>query len=237
VLHYCKLFLGLFIAGLAVSFTSQAQDTLRYEGAQPDLPGMLQLDFGFNFLSNAPDSMDTRVWGSRGFNIYYLYPIIPMKDGSKISLHTGLGLGFVNYSFENAVTLNDTQDSTSIIPLDRDVYPSLQKTQLSTHYLDIPLELRFFAKDDYRGFTVALGGRVGRLINSYTKIKFEEGGNDKEDKFKRRYNLNPWRYGAYAKLGFRGITLTGQYMFSELFTPNEGPRANNYKLGITIGLF
>ncbi|MEQ9441604.1 MAG: outer membrane beta-barrel protein [Cyclobacteriaceae bacterium] len=228
------LFCAIALVLTSYSYTC-AQQTTTYEGAQPDLPGMLLLDFGLNFLQNAPDDMGLRSWGSRGFDVYYLYPI-PIGE-SKFSLHAGLGLGFENYSFKESVTLNDTQDSTSIIPLDDAIYPSLQKTQLSTHYIDIPVELRFFSKENYRGFTVALGGKAGRLINSFTKIKYEDNGIEEEDKFKRRYNLNPWRYGVHAKLGFRGITLTGQYMLSELFTPDEGPSTNNFKIGITIGLF
>ncbi|MEM9833488.1 MAG: outer membrane beta-barrel protein [Bacteroidota bacterium] len=232
-----KSILGVIFAALFfITSSVQAQDTTSSftTSAQPDLPGMLLLDFGFNFLDGAPDELDTRVWGSRGFNVYYLYPF-PIGE-SPLSFHAGLGLGFVNYSFEGAFTLSDT-DSTRILELDNTVYPNLRKTQLTTHYLDIPLELRFFAKDNYRGFTAALGGRVGRLINSFTKIKYEDGGTREEDKFKRRYNLNPWRYGACAKVGFRGITLTGQYMFSELFRSGEGPEVNNYKVGITVSLF
>ncbi len=236
MLYYKRILGGLALLALIATTSVQAQETTTTPvGAQPDLPGMLMLDFGFNFLNNAPDSVDTRIWGSRGFNIYYLYPI-PIGE-SKFSLHTGLGLGFANYSFDGRVTLSDERDSTRFVPLDAATYPELQKTQLATHYIDIPLEVRFFTKENYRGFTVALGGRLGRLINSFTKIKYEDDGRGQEDKFKRRYNLNPWRYGAYAKLGFRGITLTGQYTFSELFTPDEGPRMNNYNLGITIGLF
>ncbi|MGB3587717.1 MAG: outer membrane beta-barrel protein [Tunicatimonas sp.] len=236
MLHYKKFLGGLALSLLIATTSAQAQDTTTTpEGAQPDLPGMLLIDFGFNFLNNAPDDLETRIWGSRGFNVYYLYPI-PIGE-SKFSLHTGLGLGFVNYSFDGRVTLSDEQDSTQFVPLDATTYPNLRKTQLTTHYLDIPLEVRFFAKENYRGFTAAIGGRVGRLINSFTKIKYEDGGTNEEDKFKRRYNLNPWRYGAYAKVGFRGITLTGQYMFSDLFTSGEGPEVNNYKIGITIGLF
>ena len=236
MLYFMKsLFCTIAIIITICSFTKAQQSATTYEGAQPDLPGMLLLDFGFNFLQNAPDTMALRTWGSRGFDIHYLYPF-PIGE-SKFSVHTGLGFGFENYSFSKNITLNDTQDSTSIVPLDNAIYPSLQKTQLSTHYIDVPLEVRFFAKEDYRGFTVAVGGKAGRLINSFTKIRYEDDGIEEEDKFKRRYNLNPWRYGVHARVGFRGITLTGQYMFSELFTPDEGPRANNFKVGLTIGLF
>lgn len=226
------------ILGWMVSTVAWAQsDSTYYAGAQPDLPGMLLVDFGFNFLQDAPDTMDLRTWGSRGFGIQYLYPI-PIGD-SKFSLHTGLGLGFENFSFKNPITLTDTKDSTQVttVTIVDSLTTTWKKSQLSTHYIDLPLELRYFAKENYRGFTFAVGGKVGRLMNSFTKIKYEDDGVNEEDKLKRRYNLNPWRYGVHARVGFRGITLTGQYMFSKLFSSGEGPPTNNFKVGLTIGLF
>lgn len=204
-------------------------------GAQPDVPGSLTFDLGFNFLQNAPDNMNLRWFRSKDIGIYYLYPI-PVGE-TRFSVHTGLGFGFAKFSFKENVTLSDT-DSTQVVPLD-DIYEnaSISKTQFSAHYVDIPVELRFYTKDKYRGFMVAVGGKVGRLLNSYTKVNYEQGGEDKSDKLSRSYNLNPWRYGLQARLGFRGINLTGYYGLSELFQKNQGPQVNNFKVGLSIALF
>lgn len=217
---------------LISSFAVYAQQ--EYPGAQPDLPGTLIFDFGPNFLEDTPEEMNLKIWGSRGVDVYYLYPV-PFGE-SRFSFHPGFGFGFVSYSFSRNVTLSDT-DPTQVIELDQDIFQSVDKTQLSTHYIDIPLEFRFYTKEDNRGFMVAIGGKVGRLINSYTKVKYEQDGEKKVDKLKREYNLNPWRYGAQARVGFRAINLFGYYGLSDLFQKNQGPVTNNFKVGISVALF
>ncbi len=205
-----------------------------YPGAQPNIPGALTIDLGFNFLQNAPDNMSLRWFRSKDIGVYYLYPIPIGK--TNFSVHTGLGFGFAKFSFKKNVTLSDA-DTTQVIPLDNTVYEAVSKTQFSAHYVDIPLELRFYTKENYRGFMVAVGGKVGRLLNSYTKINYTQSGDDKSDKLSRGYNLNPWRYGLQARLGFRGINLTGYYGLSDLFRKNQGPQVNNFKVGLSIALF
>ncbi len=211
-----------------------AQQMTSSPGAQPDLPGTLVLDFGTNLLQNAPDDMKLKLLSSRSIDIYYFYPI-PFGE-SKFSFHPGIGLGYEKYSFSRDVTLTDT-DSTQIVEVDRSVYQTVDRTMLATNYIDIPLEFRFYTKEDYRGLLVAVGGKVGRRIGSYTKIKYEQAGASKTDKFSRDYNLNPWRYGLQARLGFRGIQLNGYYGLSELFEKGKGPVTNNIKVGLTIALF
>ncbi len=216
----------------AYSLTSFAQQET--PGAQPDLPGTLVFDLGFNFLQEAPETMDLKVWRSKSVDFYYLYPI-PIGE-SNFSVHTGLGFGFEKHSFANNVTLLDA-DSTQVIDLDEDVYQSVEKTQFSTHYVDIPLELRFYTKENNRGFMVAVGGKVGRLLNAYTKVRYDQDGETKTDKFTRDYNINPWRYGVQTRIGFRGFHLTGYYGLSDLFEKDKGPQTNNFKVGLSIALF
>lgn len=214
------------------SFTLvKAQEQQTSSTAQPDFPGMLLFDYGVNILFNNPDDFDISPIRSRSIGFHYLYSL-PIGE-SKFSFHPGIGISAHNYTFADEVTLS-IADSTAVVELDNALYPGVDKTKLSVHYVNIPLEFRFFAKDDYRGFTAALGGIFGRRIISYTKIKFD---GDQHDKFRRDFNINPWRYGAYARVGFRGIMLTGKYMFSEVFQEGEGPVVNPLTAGITISLF
>lgn len=199
--------------------------------AQPDLPGMLLFDYGINLLFNTPDDFEISPIRSRSIGFHYLYPL-PLGE-SNFSFHPGIGISAHNYTFAEDVTLS-IADSTAIVDLDATLYPGVDKTKLSVHYVNIPLEFRFFANDDYRGFTAALGGVVGRRIISYTKVKFNE---DQHDKFRRDFNINPWRYGGYVRVGFRGIMLTGKYMLSEVFQDGSGPVANTLSAGLTISLF
>ncbi len=223
-------------------FAQSTENSGRIPGAQPDFPGTLVIDFGPNFLRNAPDSMDLNIFGSRGFGLYYLYEVY--FPNSHFSFHPGIGFGFEKYSFSNNITLSDVSgdDPTRIVPLDDDIYTSVDKSQLATNYLEIPLELRFFSNKEIegKGFMAAVGGKFGFLLDSYTKIKYEQGGDTKKQKLKQGYNLNPIRYGVQARVGWRGINLFGYYGFSPLFKKDKGPEqtdANNIKVGLSIALF
>jgi hypothetical protein len=222
---------AFFIFFLILLYTSSIAQDQQTSGAQPDFPGSLLFDYGVNILPDAPDDFDIRIIRSRSIGFHYLYPI-PFGD-SQFSLHPGLGISAHNYTFSDNVTLS-LSDSTQIIDLDNGEYPNVSKSKFSVHYVNIPVEFRFFAKEGYRGLTAALGGVVGRRIISYSKIKFAE---DQYDKFRRDFNINPWRYGVYARFGFRGIMLTGKYMLSDIFEDGAGPEVNTITAGITISLF
>ncbi len=200
------------------------------------MPGTLVMDFGFNFLQNAPDNTGLRFWKSKGVGISYLYDM-PIGE-SKFSFHPGLGVGFESYAFRQNVTVQYPlgADSARIVALDANEYQNVIKSKLMTHYVDVPLEFRFYTKENQRGLMVALGGKIGYLFSSYTKIKYEAQGERRTEQLRQDFNLNPLRYGATARLGFRGIHLHGQYMFSDLFQ-SEGPGGNNWKVGLSIALF
>ena len=244
-----KLFFVILL--LTAAFTSgYAQDTpsatttpspttrSAAPGAEPNLPGTLVMDFGFNFLQDAPDNMGLRFFKSKGVAFSYLYDM-PIGE-SKFSFHPGVGVGFESYAFDQNVTVQYPlgTDSVTVVALDANEYQNVIKSKLITHYVDVPLEFRFYTKENQRGLMVALGGKVGYLFSSYTKIKYETQGRELVDKQKQdtHFNLNRLRYGATARLGFRGIHLHGQYMFSDLFK-DEGPRGNNWRVGLSIALF
>ncbi|MGB3850039.1 MAG: outer membrane beta-barrel protein [Tunicatimonas sp.] len=220
--------------------TSPSSTTTRSAppGAEPNLPGTLVMDFGFNFLAGAPDNMGLRFFKSKGVAFSYLYDM-PIGE-SKFSFHPGLGVGFESYAFDQNVTVQYPlgADSASVVALDANEYQNVIKSKLMTHYVDVPLEFRFYTKQNQRGLMVALGGKVGYLFSSYTKVKYETQGERQVEKLRqqRNFNLNRLRYGASARLGFRGIHLHGQYMFSNLFK-DEGPTGNNWRVGLSIALF
>ncbi len=201
------------------------------------MPGTLVMDFGFNFLQDAPDNMNLRFWKSKGVSLSYLYDM-PIGE-SKFSFHPGVGVGFESYGFAQNVTVQYPlgADTASVVALDANEYQNVNKSKLITHYVDVPLEFRFYTRENQRGLMVALGGKVGYLFSSYTKIKYETQGKGRTEKLRQDFNLNRLRYGASARLGFRGIHLHGQYMFSDLFKADGGPQGNNWKVGLSIALF
>ena len=237
--------LVVIILSFAVSTLGYGQETATVAektvsaapGAEPDLPGTLTMDFGFNFLNGAPDNMELNFWKSKGVGFYYLYDM-PIGE-SNFSFHPGLGVAFESYAFSQNVTVDypPGADSASIVSLDDEIYETVDKSKLVTHYVDIPLELRFYTKENQRGFMVAVGAKVGYLFSSYTKVAYENEGEERTSKLRQDYNLNRLRYGASARLGFRGFNLHGQYMFSDLFKSDGGPEVNNFKVGLSVALF
>ncbi|MFW5762089.1 MAG: outer membrane beta-barrel protein, partial [Cyclobacteriaceae bacterium] len=144
-----RLILTLSIFFILI-FSAQAQ--------RPNVPGDLVVDFGLSLLSNAPENMDLRAFGSRGVNVYYLYHI-GLGEESNFSINPGIGLGMENYNFKNSVTLDYTSaDGNEIVDIndyfDEVTLEDLRKTKLSVNYIDIPLEFRFHAnKENHdRGF-------------------------------------------------------------------------------------
>lgn len=226
-----KKVLLIFTLILSCSLVQAQEQQSQFSSAQPDLPGMLIFDYGFNVLMNAPEDFEISTIRSRSIGFSYLYPVA--LGDSKFSFHPGVGISSHNYTFSENVTLQDG-DSTQIVDLDNEAFPGIDKTKLSVHYFNIPMEFRFFANDNYRGFTAALGGVIGRQLLTYSKVKYN---GDEYDKQKKDFNTNPWRYGAHARIGFRGIMLTGQYMFSEVFVDGDGPQANTLTVGVSISLF
>ncbi|MGK7396192.1 MAG: outer membrane beta-barrel protein [Candidatus Cyclobacteriaceae bacterium M3_2C_046] len=213
------------------------------QAARPNFPGDFMLEVGFTLLNSPPD-LDLRLFGSRGANIYYLYHL-PIGN-SNFSFHPGLGLGMANYNFKDSVTLvTDDQGQTDFVNifnyLENDQL-NVIKSKLSVNYLDIPMELRFNLNKEnpYRGFKMAVGGRIGILFDSHTKVKYEEDGDAKKLKRKEKYDLNSLRYSVYGRIGIGGFSVFYYQNLSSLFQKDEGPfdqEVNSFMAGVSIALF
>lgn len=219
--------------------TTQAKQQRK---AKPDVPGDLIIDLGFNILQGEPEDMALGWWGSKTVNINYAYNLPLGKSNFVFS--PGIGLGLDKYSFDNDVTLASDGDGTSVVQLS-DILSddaSLNKTKLATTYLEVPLELRFYANksDVSRSFKTALGVKGGLLLSSHTKIKYKEDGGIKKQKNKDQLNINRFRYSSYARIGVGGFSVFFNYNLSELFKSDKGPdmsEINVMTAGISINGF
>lgn len=227
-----KLILSLSLIFILI-FSANAQ--------RPNVPGDLIVDFGLSFLSNAPENMTLRTFGSRAANVYYLYHI-PFGEESNFSINPGLGFGMENYNFENAITLDYNQtDGNVILPVSEYLDPleleDLRKSKLSVNYFDIPLEIRFHAnKENHdRGFMVAIGGRVGILFDSHTKIKYVVDGDSKKAKEKQQFGVNRFRYGVHGRVGLGAISVFYYHNLSDLFN-EDGPAGTEEVTSIMTGI-
>jgi len=211
---------------------------------KPDIPGFFLIDFGLNSVFSSPQYFTKGFWGSRTLNLYYHYPV-PIGN-SKFSYNPGGGFSFERFKLTNNYTLPQQIQADGYFDL---INPntlaafsnaSFKKSMIVSNYFDImPLEFRFDTnpKDVSRSFNVAIGGRVGVLMESHTKIKYSENGVNGVYKDKQLHGLNQFRYGAYTRIGIGNFNFFGFYNISPYFAPNKGPAAtimNTMTIGISL---
>jgi hypothetical protein len=75
------------------------------------------------------------------------------------------------------------------------------------------------------------GGVIGGLkLGSHTKVKRDNSKSKSHDDF----NINPFRYGTTARIGYRGINLFGTYYFTSFFKNDRGPEMFPFTIGIGL---
>ena len=229
----------VFIGLLSPAFSQEK--TTKKTSARPDIPGVFNIEYGFNFAPTAPKDFDANFFGSTTFNLYYQYEFRILK--SNFSFVPGIGFSFERYKFKNGYVLNNypATDSVKMIPRATAGYPNLKKSKLITNYIEVPLELRynFNPEDPARSFKISFGGRVGYLFDSFTKVKYREDGQTKKMKDKQNFNLSQFRYGLTSRIGFGSFSLFGYYNLNPLFEKNKGLRENGERTEFstfTVGL-
>ena len=196
-------------AALEMGINSFAK--VNYSGYTPyfmDLNQNKSFETGLNFLS---------------------YSIGLQKDKRNIGLVTGLGLTYNDYRFSNPYTIENNSGTVRAVELsDTD----LSKTKLATTFLTVPLILEFQIPVNGHEKRIYLSGGVigGLKVGSHTKI-IQNG-----DKHKSHgdFNINPFRYGATARIGYKGLNVFGTYYFSTFFKSGRGPEMFPFTIGIGL---
>jgi hypothetical protein len=246
----------LIFCAISLTAFSQTAETKK-SVARPDIPGIFTLELGLNRSLNGPEGLKLGLWGSRTFNIYYQYELRILK--SNFSLVPGIGLSLERFKFRNgdiisypkvgAVFKGEIANADSVVffNITQHQVAGLKKSQLITNYLEVPVELRYtFNPDDpARSMKISVGGRVGYLYDSFSKVKYKENGEIKQLKNKESFNINKLRYGVFAKVGFGSFSLFGYYNLSPLFKNDEGVankgvyfnEMNTFTAGISLSSF
>lgn len=237
------------IAVIALLFaffnSAYSQETTEKKSkGRPDLPGNFTLEYGFNFAPQAPSGFDLGFWGSRTLNFYYQYDIRIGK--SNFSVVPGIGFSMERFKFKNDSTLTMVDDQVTLINPAKLGFRDVRKSMLVANYIEIPLEFVFRSnpEDPARSFKVAVGGRIGYLFDSFTKMKYKEDGELKKLKDKQQFDLSQFRYGISTKLGLGNFSLFGYYNFNPLFESGKGLKENSkevqfstWTVGISLSSF
>lgn len=200
-----------------------------------------------NYLSNGkfPDSDNAlytvKPWGSWyvGINSVQRTRIV-----NKFFVEWGLGVSWYNFKFQNAQTIISKDNNSVQFALDqRDA--DFKKSKLTATYVNaslIPMidfgsnrrKPSVFDSHNSDSFRIGVGPYVGYRVDSYSKQKFDEGGDDRKPRDHDNFYLNNFRYGMRAQLGFNDVDLFFNYDLNELFIENKGPKLNAFSFGVTF---
>ncbi|MBP6977274.1 MAG: DUF2807 domain-containing protein [Bacteroidales bacterium] len=109
------------------------------------------------------------------------------------------------------------------------------KSKLMIPYLTIPLLLEYqtnhYCKTNSFHLTAGVVGGV--RLGTKARVKWDDSGKSKE-KHWDSYHMNPFRWDAYAGMGWGIINLYATYSLNPLFQKDEGPEEYPFTLGITL---
>lgn len=197
------------------------------------------IQYGFDKWAGTPDSISPKGF-SRFFNAYIMLDK-PFKTNPKLSVGLGLGIGSSNIFFDKKYV--DVKSLSSTLPFKNvDSVDHFKKFKLTTIYAEAPVELRFSSNPEYnnKSFKLALGVKVGTLLNAHTKGKTLENksgstlNNYIEKESSKRF-FNSTRLAATARIGYGIFGLYGAYQITSFLKTGVGPsEIRPYSIGIYI---
>jgi hypothetical protein len=153
------------------------------------------------------------------------------NDRNTFGLVTGMGLSFMDFRFDQPVTIEKDIVSGMIMPvyLNSD---GLKKSKLSVSYLTVPLMLEVATplKFNAKRLTVSAGVIGGINIGSHTKVKYS-GSKDKD---RGNFNISPLKYELTGRIGLGDVCLFANYGMTPLFREGKGPGLMPLVVGISF---
>ena len=223
-----KKVLGLIILYLNFFF-GFGQEEKRLQ--QPDIPGDIMLDFGFNLLMNNNELINTKIFPSRSFGIYYM---AKRKLSDRFIFNPAIGFTFEKIGFADRA--NYQLNNLKTISWDTVEVGELKRNRLAITYLEAPLEFRFYPNKTLNGegFFVSFGAALGVKIVSKTKIKYKLGGANLKEVNVANFGLSDFRYGILARVGFEKVNAFMKYYLSNVW--RRAPIAQGTSSQFTFGI-
>lgn len=200
----------------------------------------IMLQLSSDHWMGAPDSINNHIKPlSRGGNIYVMIDK-PFKGNPHISAAFGIGVATSAIFFKNMAV--GVTSLTSYLPFyNQDTTAHFKKYKLNTAFLEVPVELRFSSDpiNDNKSFKVALGVKVGTLLNAHTKGKtpLDKNGtatNAYTEKETSKRFINSTRLMATARIGYGHYSLFGSYQINSVFKTGTAADVKLLQVGLTI---
>lgn len=149
----------------------------------------------------------------------------------KVRFWTGVRYDIHNYRFKNSnVRLAHDEkmfrhyfDSTG----------TSNKSKVVVNYIGIPLSIGYQSNpyDEEDGFFIRAGVNAGYLVRVHSKVKYDNGGKDKEfDDF----NFNNFNISPFICFGYNNVGIYARMSTTPLFASNQGADATSFQFGLIL---
>lgn len=230
----CLLFTGIV---MAQSDSTVKRSMLSSRGLPKGNDHFL-IQGGITQWAGRPDTL-SMTGVSRSLNVYFMMAF-PFRTNPHLSAALGLGVGGDAIFFKNTdIRIRDNVTNIAF----RNVADTnhFKKYKLGTDYLEVPVELRWTSRpdDDAHSIKIALGVKVGQLINAKTKGKnlVNSAGTSisdyKEKEFSTRF-FNKRRFVATGRIGYGHFGIFASYQLSQVFIENVGPNVHPFTVGLSL---
>ncbi len=197
--------------------------------ARIDLGLSTYTDHGSYTLSPDNSYLEHYTWKSSNFGFEFFQ--MGYRFNSNFKVYLAAGLDWNHIRLKQNITFQKNQPTLTYVtePI------NFEKNRFSSRYLRLPLSFELRSNDDKKGNKIdfVFGPEVGFLLNGKVKQISKERG---KDKFEDDYNLEPFRYGAFARLGYGDVGIYAKYYFNDVFAQGQGPKElKNLSFGLMLG--
>ena len=201
-----------------------------WSGFEIGINSMLNSRGGLKFDSDKFLEIDPAE--SFNFSINFAQFELPFKT-QYVGFVTGLGFEHSRFGFKGNYVIDYDENSTFGL---MDTVKNFSKNQLRAWYFHIPVLLQFNTSE-YQSNNIHFAiGIVGAVrMTSKTVQEFDVPGGEQEDVAKRKYNLNPYKISATARLGYKNIGVFASYSMLSLFENGKTEKAYPLTFGIRLG--
>lgn len=186
-------------------------------------------DNGSFTLSPSNQFLETKNWKTNNFGFEFFQ--MGYRFNHNFKVYVGGGIDWTHMRLRKNITIQPDQPQLDTVQENI----NFKKNRFSSTYLRIPLSFQIRTNDDQKGNKVyfVFGPEIGFLLDGKTKQVSSERGKEKvEDDF----NLNPFRYGAFARLGYDDLGIYVKYYNNDVFADNQGPKGfKNLNVGVMVG--
>ena len=169
----------------------------------------------------------------------FQYDIGLQRNNSNIGLVTGIGLTLSNYRFNlTSERLGRGQDgTTTLIPLENSRFA--EKNKMLVRTITVPLLLEFQVPDKEKNYFYINAGVYGGLnFSSHIKVKYSESYRGvRKEKFREDFNVNPFKYGAMVRTGYKWVNIYASCDLTRLFQKGRAPEIYPWSVGIMLVSF